>query len=203
VTEEEARAAVRSLVGSEGYARLERLAALVIGETERQNLIARSTVATIWNRHILDSVQLLRWVDGRDGLWLDIGTGGGFPGLAIAAATDGEVLLVEPRRLRATFLSNAVADLGLRKTAVTASKVETVTAKAAIISARAVAPIEKLLHGSIHCATSTTRWLMLRGRVLPGELAALARRSDLMFHVEQSVSDAESSIVIADRKGPR
>lgn len=203
MTEDEARATVRALVEPEGYRRLERLAALVTVENERQNLVARSTMATIWNRHILDSVQLLHWAGERGGLWLDVGTGGGFPGLAIAAATDREVMLVEPRRLRAAFLAEAAADLQLRRTSVAASKVETVNAESAIISARAVAPIEKLLRASAHCATSDTRWLMLRGQLLPDELAALVRRSDLMFHVEQSFSDPSSSIVIADRVSAR
>ena len=200
MTEEEARETVRSLVEPPGFARLERFVALVIEENDRQNLIAHSTVSSIWNRHVLDSVQLLRWSGRPDGLWLDIGTGGGFPGLAVAAATDGETLLVEPRRLRADFLSKAAAEMGLYRTKVFAGKVEAVAAQATTISARAVAPMEKLLRASAHCATSGTRWLMLRGRLLPGEMAALARRSDLMFHVEQSASDFESSIVMADRR---
>jgi 16S rRNA (guanine527-N7)-methyltransferase len=196
VNEEEARETVRSLVDGDGFARLERLVALVLHETERQNLIARSTMAAIWNRHVFDSVQLLRLSDPGCGLWMDIGTGGGFPGLAVAAAQDSDVLLVEPRKLRAGFLANAVDWLGLRHTRVLPAKVEAAHLAAATISARAVAPVEKLLHAARHCATPTTRWLFLKGQLLPDELTTLEQRSGLMFHVEQSLSDPQSAVLV-------
>jgi 16S rRNA (guanine527-N7)-methyltransferase len=199
VSEEEAKERVRSLVDATGFTRLEQLVSLVLSENERQNLIARSTVAFVWSRHVLDSVQLLRWGDPRAGSWLDIGTGGGFPGLAVAAASNGETILVEPRRLRSAFLAAAVDCIGLTHSRVVTTKVEGLTAEAATISARAVAPVEKLLQAAGHCATPTTRWLFLRGRLPDGERQALARVPRLMFHVEQSLSDPESVVLIANR----
>ena len=88
MSEEETRCIVQSIVGAAAVRRLEALATLVIAENQRQNLIAQSTIDSLWARHILDSVQLKRFA-GKDESWLDIGTGGGFPGLAIAAADPG------------------------------------------------------------------------------------------------------------------
>lgn len=200
MTEDEARLLVASMVDGDGVRRLERLIALVLAENERQNLVGKSTVAAMWARHVLDSVQLLRFA-GPSANWLDIGTGGGFPGLAIAAAEPGRsMILVEPRRRRADFLVAAADDLGLEHVTVRAQKVEQVRSdQAAVISARAVASIEKLLQASNHCATPITRWLFPRGQFVGDELDRL-RGAGIVFHVEQSLSDPASSIVIVEHR---
>jgi len=79
------------------------------------------------------------------------------------------------------------------------TKVESVTATARIISARAVASLENLLRGAAHCATTETRWLLPRGRLDEAEITALQKPWHFMFHVEQSVTNPESSIVVLDR----
>ena len=64
----------------------------------------------MWQRHVLDSAQLLPLAANHDGLWVDVGTGAGFPGMIIALATDRPVALVEPRRMRAQFLQAIEVD---------------------------------------------------------------------------------------------
>lgn len=202
MNEESARDLVRTLVGDEAYDGLARFHDLVVTENDKQNLVARSTVPTLWSRHILDSVQLIRWSGHDEGEWIDIGTGGGFPGLAVALATKRSVTLVEPRRLRADFLVEAARQLGLSNVIVEPRRIEAVERHGSIISARAVAPIEKLLQAAGHCATPTTRWLFPRGRLIPGEIDSLRRRNKgMVFHVEQSLSDPSSSIVIVTTRG--
>jgi 16S rRNA (guanine527-N7)-methyltransferase len=101
--EEQARAFCAELTDAAGYARLERLATLVVEENARQNLIAKASEGHLWLRHLADSAQLLRAVpQGSEALsqtaaraWLDLGTGAGFPGLVIAAMRpEREVVLV-------------------------------------------------------------------------------------------------------------
>lgn len=113
MTEDEARDWATARFGAEAIGRLDHLAAIVTVESDQQNLIARSTLATIWSRHIVDSLQLAPLApDGGD--WLDIGTGAGFPGLALAAVQpERRFVLVEPRRLRADFLRETAATLAL------------------------------------------------------------------------------------------
>jgi 16S rRNA (guanine527-N7)-methyltransferase len=172
---------------------LDRFAALVTAENARQNLVAPSTVPAIWSRHIVDSLQLVDHAPA--GPWLDIGTGGGFPGLAVAIVRREPTLLVEPRRKRAEFLAAAARELGLDHVAVHTAKVESVQAKGAVVSARAVASIEALVQAARHVATRDTVWLLPRGRFDPAELEPL-RKHQPVFHVKQSVTDPASSILI-------
>ena len=197
MTEDEARDWAAARFDTAAIERLDHLAAIVTVESDQQNLIARSTLATIWSRHIVDSLQLAPLAPD-DGDWLDIGTGAGFPGLAIAAVQpDRRFILIEPRRLRADFLRDTAAALGLPKVEVVTGKVESVRDHAAVISARAVAQVAPLLASAIQCADNGTVWLLPKGRSAREEVARAKQRWHGMFHVEQSITDPESSIVIA------
>ncbi|WP_254604991.1 16S rRNA (guanine(527)-N(7))-methyltransferase RsmG [Sphingomonas bacterium] len=182
--------------------RLEHFAKLVIAENDLQNLIARSTIGLIWSRHILDSVQLLALADATE-QWLDIGTGGGFPGLAIAAVSMRPMTLAEPRRRRAEFLMFAAEQLGLPGVKVEQRKVEQVACNATTISARAVAPIEKLFASAAHCSTPSTRWLLLRGEEHEADVREAASQWNGVFHVKQSMSNPRAAIVLAQAVMPR
>lgn len=99
MTEDEAKAWVEERFGLGGVAAMAAFAAIVLGETRQQNLIAPSTIDAIWSRHIVDSAQLIGFAgDEKDNRWIDIGSGAGFPGLVVAALTEREVWLVEPDR---------------------------------------------------------------------------------------------------------
>lgn len=197
MTEDEARDWATARFDAEAIARLDHLAAIVTVESDQQNLIARSTLATIWSRHIVDSLQLAPLAPD-EGDWLDIGTGAGFPGLALAAVQpQRRFLLVEPRRLRADFLRESADALALPNVEVITGKVENVDRKAEVISARAVAQVAPLIASAIRCASNETLWLLPKGRSAREEVARAKQRWHGMFHVEQSITDPESSIVIA------
>ena len=107
--------------------RLDRLVIMLGEENQRQNLVSRSSLEHVWQRHIADSAQLLdvsRETLGA-GAWLDLGTGAGFPGLVIAALQpEREIALVDSRRLRTEWLSRAVAELQLDRAQVVLARVE-------------------------------------------------------------------------------
>lgn len=197
MTEDEARRWIADRCDAAAQERLERLAVLVAEENDRQNLVAPSTVATLWSRHMADSLQLLGLAPAA-GTWLDVGTGGGFPGLAVACVRFEPTLLVEPRRRRAEFLAHAADLLGLAHVRVEPVKVEQVEARAAIVSARAVAPVERLVAAARHVATRDTIWLLPRGRFDPAEARDALRRlrGTPMFHVEQSLTSPDSSVLV-------
>lgn len=196
MTEDEARAWAAARFDSTAIGRLDRLAAIVTAESERQNLIARSTLGSIWARHIVDSLQLVAL--GPEGSWVDIGTGAGFPGLAVAAVEpDRAMSLVEPRRLRADFLRDAARQLGLDNVMIVAAKAEAVRDKAKVISARAVSRIGALFASAHQCANNETIWLLPKGRSAEEEVAEARRTWHGVFHVEQSITSPDSAIVIA------
>lgn len=197
MTEDDAQSWIGRRYGAKAVAQLQLLVDLVRAETANQSLIAASTLDHIWVRHVMDSAQLVP-IAPVEGTWLDIGSGAGFPGLVAALLRPARTVLIEPRRLRATFLNHAARTLELHHVEVIVAKVEAVTEQAAVISARAVAPVEKLLHGASGCATTSTRWLLPRGRIGEVEVAALRRRWRGQFHVEQSLTDKGSAILVLD-----
>jgi 16S rRNA (guanine527-N7)-methyltransferase len=181
------------------WSALERYAARLVAANADQNLVAASTLPQLWTRHIADSAQLLCHDQrGSDGLWLDLGSGPGLPGLVAAILSERPVYLVESRALRCRFLEESVADLGLkRRVTVQPVRLERLmTVPVATISARAFAPLDRLIDLSARFSTSSTRWLLPRGRNAVKELASLPKPWQRLFHVEQSVTDADSGILV-------
>ena len=203
MTEGEAREWVAARFGAAAVDQLARYAAMLSAANERQNLVAPSTLAGIWSRHLVDSAQLAL-LDDQQGPWLDIGSGGGLPGLVLAVLLDRPFLLCEPRRLRARFLDETVAALGLgTRVTVAQAKVEALRRSVATISARAVAPIETLFSIARHCATPATNWIMPRGKSGRTEIEAVVRAVRGEFHVKQSLTDPEAVILVARGVGAR
>ncbi|MDR6833297.1 16S rRNA (guanine527-N7)-methyltransferase [Sphingopyxis sp. BE259] len=177
---------------------------MLIAGTEKQNLIAASTIPNLWVRHIADSAQLVTLDNmGGDGMWLDLGSGAGLPGLVVAILSERPVALVESRKLRCGFLRDAALQIGLGHVEVVEAPLERVeTRPAATISARAFAPLDKLIDLSARFSTESTRWLLPKGRNAVKELALLPQAWQNLFHVEQSRTDADSQILVGTGKIP-
>lgn len=183
-------------VSRETFEILERYVSLLREENGRQNLVSPATLDDVWERHIVDSAQIAAFEIARGASWLDIGSGAGLPGIVLACLAEGPVTLVEPRRLRAEFLHRTCESLGLRAEVLHA-KVERVQGSFDMITARAVAPLSRLLEISIHLSTGNSRWVLPKGRSAAGELAEAKRTWQGVFHVEPSATSAESSIIVA------
>jgi 16S rRNA (guanine527-N7)-methyltransferase len=206
-SEEGARDWLRALPECDAAAmdRLERFVALLAEENARQNLVSAASLGEVWRRHVVDSAQLLAHVPRGTSPWLDLGTGAGLPGIVIAALRpDCEVLMVESRAKRIEWLERARITLGLTQAKVLGSRLELVETRAVgVISARAFAPLDRLLTLSARFSTSDTRWLLPKGRSAQQELKNL-RGWRHMFHVEQSVTEPQAGIIVgtlAGRKG--
>lgn len=183
--------------------RLERLAALLCEENARQNLVSAASLAHVWQRHIVDSAQLLAHVPRETGSpWLDLGTGAGFPGLVVAALRpEVEVLMVESRTRRVEWLSRVVEALALPCARVIGSRLELVpTRSVAVISARAFAPLDRLLELSARFSTADTLWLLPKGRSARDEVDQL-HGWEHRFHVEPSITDPDAGIVVGTLAG--
>ena len=186
----------RRPVSRETLEKLDAYSALLKDESERQNLISASTLDQLWERHILDSAQLVRFEPHPQSSWVDIGSGAGLPGIVIACLVDGPVTLIEPRRLRAEFLHKVCESLRLNAEVI-GGKAEGIAGKYDVITARAVASLTQLLKISAHLSTRKTVWALPKGRSAERELVEARRTWQGAFHVEQSVTDADSKIVVA------
>lgn len=204
-SETAARAFVSQIGDEAALERLDRFAALLREENGRQNLVSASSLENVWLRHIADSAQLLLHVPRETPPWLDLGTGAGFPGLVVAALRpDWDVRLIESRKRRVDWLERAAAEMGLTNCRVIGAKLEDVeTVSAGVISARAFAPMVKLLALSQRFSTEETIWLLPKGRSAAHELRQLAPKVRRVFHVEQSQTDPESGIVVGGGVGIR
>jgi 16S rRNA (guanine527-N7)-methyltransferase len=183
---------------------------LVRDAAGRQNLVSAASLDAFRTRHIDDSAQLLDLAPP-GGRWLDIGSGAGLPGIVLAIL-GAEVRLVESRRLRAEFLAHVVATLALGDRATLhAGRVETmVTERFDRITARAYAPLPKLLGSALRFADRSTVWVLPKGRTAASELDAVRGTWQGDFRTVPSRTDADAAIVVATdvrpnarRKEPR
>lgn len=201
--EAQARTFIEGWGGQSAIEKLEDLTGALREENERQNLVSRGSLDEMWVRHFADSAQLLTHVPRETkGAWFDLGSGAGFPGLVLAILRPEEpTVLVESRRRRIDWLEAMVERLQLGKCEIEGKRLELVeTRKAAVISARAFAPLPKLLTLSSRFSTASTYWVLPKGRSAAQEVSELPRKTRKMFHVEQSQTDAEAGIVVGKGK---
>lgn len=186
-------------VSRETLDRLDKFADFLGQENKQQNLVAETTLSSVWARHIVDSAQLFRLGNG-PARWLDLGSGAGFPGLVLAVL-GASVTLVEERRLRADFLARAADVLAVRdRVEIVRGRVETFQAPPfATISARAFAPLGRLFAVAAHLAAPETRWVLPKGRNAKSELEAAQASWQGEFRLEPSVTDPDAMIVVAER----
>lgn len=178
--------------------KMQRFVELLTAENARQNLVAKPTLEIVWQRHIADSAQLLEHVPRETGLWLDLGTGAGLPGLIIAIMRPAcRIKLVESRKRRIEWLQSLVKEFSLDNCEVVGSRLELVeTVPVSVICARAFAPLKDILGLSARFSTSETLWLLPKGRSAAQELDELPVEQKPLFHVEQSLTDEASGIIV-------
>ena len=145
-------------VSRETFLRLKEYEKLLFKWNAKINLVSKSTLDNFWNRHVLDSVQFLSSVGDKAGKWVDLGSGGGLPGLVVAILSDeiepvNKLFLVEADVRKAVFLKTVCRELGL-KVEVYNNRVEELPPMSAnIVSARALAPLKTLcLYAKNHLA---------------------------------------------------
>lgn len=168
-------------VSHETVRRLDQYVTLLLDWQQRMNLIAPSTIPKIWTRHIADSLQLLELAPTAK-VWLDLGTGAGFPGLPIACALAGEpgaeIHLVESVGKKAEFLREVVRHIDV-PAVVHAVRIEDFANNASVrpdvVTARALAPLEKLLALSHPFSKRGAQGLFLKGQDVGSELTAAAK----------------------------
>lgn len=184
-------------VPRETLEKLDAFVRLLMEENQKQNLISPDSVEHIWDRHILDGAQLVT-LAGAGGDWGDIGSGPGLPGMVIAILGGAPMTLIEPRKLRADFLRRCTAELEMTGVEVAASKVERVGGKFDIITARAVAKLDRLFAMAGHLAHDGTKWVLPKGQSVKSELDEARRTWQGDFRLVPSRTHPDAAIVVAE-----
>ncbi len=184
-------------VSRETVESLDRYCKRLSEEAARQNLVSASTLDALWERHVLDSAQLVRFEPVPGCSWVDIGSGAGLPGIVIALLVAGPVTLVEPRRLRADFLLRTIAELGLeRRVSIVPMKVQKLSGNFDVITARAVASLDRLLEISTHLSTRKSVWALPKGHNFQSELAQAGRNWQCAAETVPSCTNPDSRILV-------
>ena len=205
----EALALLGDSVSRETWRRLEQFVDLFLSRQRSTNLVASSTVPRLWTRHIADSLQLLALAPTAR-RWLDLGAGGGFPGLVIACALATEegaqVHLVESVQKKAAFLRAAAGELSL-PAIVHAQRIEDfvsgTTERFDVVTARALAPLDKLIGYAIPLLKTGVLGLFLKGQDVEAELTQAAKSWTIEADLVTSRTDPRSRIVRVRRASER
>ena len=193
------REEVQASLGASGaqMADLDRFRGLLAEWNEQMNLVGPSAMAQFWGRHVYDSAQLLALAPDAK-VWADIGAGAGFPGLVLAillrGAPDAKVHLVESLAKRCRFLSAVVEALDL-PAEVHNARAEDLSLKVDIVTARAVAPLVKLLEYGRPYLTRGATGLFLKGQDVGSELTEATRYWRFEAHLTPSLSHTEGRIL--------
>ena len=161
----------------------------------RINLVSNGTLADAWQRHILDSGQLAAYYPPQTRHILDVGSGAGFPGLVLAIMGDVMVDLVESDQRKAVFLSTVVRELGL-SAKVHSQRIETMPNLCAdVITARALAPLPKLLNLIETQVSPECVCLFLKGASVEDELTNLQSYSTMVCETHPSLSGSTGVVL--------
>lgn len=178
---------------------LQKFSDMVLRWSPRINLISRASAADLWDRHIVDSAQVYLQIPERCESWVDLGSGGGFPGIVVAILAahrrpDLQVTLVESDQRKAVFLRQAARELGLG-CAILAKRIEELNGLSAdVVSARALASLDKLLEMSAPLLAPAGTALFPKGANRAAEIAE-ARRN-WVFSVTEQPSLTEPTAAI-------
>jgi 16S rRNA (guanine527-N7)-methyltransferase len=160
---------------SETDAKLRRFAALLVRWNATLNLIAARDADVVWERHIRDSLQLVPLMPSGIARGVDLGTGGGFPGLVLAIATGVTFDLIESDRRKASFLRTAILETGAPATVHCCRIEDAAVPPAPLVTARALAPLPRLLPLAARFLTGDGVCLLLKGAKVEEELTAADR----------------------------
>jgi len=196
-------------ISRETESRLDHYVALLLEWQARTNLVAPSTLPNLWTRHIADSLQLLALAPAAQ-TWIDLGSGGGFPGVVLACALAGKpgamVHLVERNTKKAAFLREAIritASPGTVHLADIGDSVDRIAGPIDCVTARAVAPLHQLIGFAEPLVTRGAKALFLKGQDVDEELTEATKYWNIRPQLHSSRTGGHGWIVELTQIEPR
>lgn len=191
-------------VSRETYEELQAFEELARKWTVKINLIAPSTIDDLWERHIVDSAQLWKLVPDNAQSWVDIGSGGGFPGIVLAIMAKEfrpqmAFTLIESDQRKCAFLRTAARELGLN-VKVLSERVEKVAPlQADGMSARALAALDVLLGFADRHLNAQAVAIFPKGRAYEGEVEQARQSWQFSLEIFDSMTDPDARILRLER----
>ena len=179
--------------------KLKKFKELVINENKKHNLIAKSTENSIWGRHILDSAQLVKFIDFKSHILADLGSGAGFPGIVIEIFNkykDFHVKLYEKSPIKREFLSQVIKKLELK--AEVFGDVKEYRIDANIIVCRAFKKLEEVIQVSREIAKKPYKLMILKGQNAQEELKRSSKTKKYPYKLETSMTNKDSKIILME-----
>ena len=168
---------------------------LLLQENQKHNFIGKSTIEDVWNRHVLDSAQLMRFIPNQNLKFADLGTGAGFPGLLLSILGLKEIHLIEKSFRKCEFLRKAKL-FSNNRIFIHQVKIEELSVNQFdCIVSRAFAPLDELLFHVEKFLKKDGFCLFLKGKNLSKEIAKAEEKFNFQYELFPSLTSQESSVI--------
>ena len=172
---------------------------MVIGENKKINLIGSSTIDDFDQRHLLDCIQIIKYLPHNEKKHMDIGSGAGLPGVVLSIIGYNNLHLVEKSPKKSIFLENCKSRLGLEYIIHNKSITDLKDLNIDYITARAFAPIEKIISLTKKIIYQHTKFILLKGKSYLSEIQ-LINKNKYCWEAHPSITSDESRIIIVGAK---
>ena len=179
--------------------KLQKFTNLVLKENQNYNLIAKSTEKQIWHRHILDSAQLVKFIDFNLNSAADLGTGAGFPGLVVEIFNKNKafhVKLYEKSPVKRRFLIGVIKELGLSAEVLGDVRDEVLDSE--IIICRAFKKLDQIIQVSREIARNPHKLMILKGQNAQREINNSFKTKKYPYKLENSMTNKDSKIILME-----
>jgi 16S rRNA (guanine527-N7)-methyltransferase len=193
-------------VSRESWVRVETFVALLLQWQERINLISPASIPAIWERHVIDSLQLLPLIPSGTKAVADLGSGSGFPALPLAIASGLMFHLYESNNKKAAFLREALRVTGckgeIHAERLTGNASPRGTPKVELVTARALAPLNELLTLARPFTENGAQALFMKGQDVDQELTEAAKYWRIQYTSHASLTDSQAIILAVQEVSP-
>ena len=167
----------------------------IIKYNKHTNLIGKSTIENIWDRHVLDCLQLTKHITNKKLRILDLGTGAGLPGVLLSIAGHQKVLMVDSVKKKTDFVRKIIKDLSLTAKIQNKRIEKPPTSQHDIVVSRALAPLVKLLTYARMYSNKNTTSFFLKGKNAISEIDIASKKFFFEFKKIKSLSSDEGCVL--------
>ena len=188
-----------NLLDENGFDKMSKYVILLLNENKKYNLISKNSETVVWHRHVLDSLQIVKFVNfNQSSILHDLGSGGGFPGICLAIYNKNpgfHVKLYEKSTVKSNFLNKVIKKLNLNAEVINRDVFKMKILNGYVV-ARGFRKIDKILKFSRENCLKIEKFIILKGKNAQVETQKAFKGSDIKYSLEESITDRDSKILI-------